>query len=99
MNFTISTDQIIWFCTFVGALAALWKIVKEAKRPNDKLRAEVDRHDHLLDNDNIRLKEVENSNQMILKCMLVIINHEITGNGIDKMKEARDDLQEYLIKK
>lgn len=35
MNFTISTDQIIWFCTFVGALAALWKIVKEAKRPND----------------------------------------------------------------
>ena len=67
--------------------------------PNDELRAEVDRHDQRLDNDNIRLKEVENSNQMILKCMLVIINHEITGNGIDKMKEARDDLQEYLIKK
>ena len=27
MNITITTDQIIWFCTFIGALAALWKIV------------------------------------------------------------------------
>ena len=97
MNFTITTDQIIWFCTFVGLLWGLWKIVKEAKKPNDELRAKVEKHDQILDNDNRRLKEVEESNQMILKSMLVIINHEITGNGIEKMKVTRDELQEYLI--
>lgn len=97
MNFTITTDQIIWFCSFVGAIWALWKVVKEAKKPNDELKAKVDTHDRLLDTDNKRLKEVEDSNQMILKCMSVIINHEITGNGIEKMKKVRDDLQEYLI--
>ena len=45
------------------------------------------------------LKEVEESNKMILQCLLVIINHDITGNGIDKLKSTRDKLQEYLIEK
>ena len=78
-------------------LAALWKIVKEAKKPNDELKAKVERHDQILGNDGKRLKEVEDSNQQILKCLHVIINHEITGNGIDKMKTVRDELNEYLI--
>ena len=97
MNITITTDQIIWFCTFIGALAALWKIVKEAKKPNDELKAKVERHDQILGNDGKRLKDVEDSNQQILKCLHVIINHEINGNGIDKMKMVRDELNEYLI--
>lgn len=97
MNFTITTDQIIWFCTFVGLLWGLWKIVKEAKKPNDELKAKVEKHDQILDTDNQRLKKIEASNQMILRSMLVIINHEITGNGIENMKTTRDDLQEYLI--
>ena len=74
-----------------------WKIVKEIKKPGDDLRSDVDRHEELLKNDDKRMKEVENSNKMILQCLLVIINHDITGNGIDKMKAARDELQEYLI--
>ena len=49
--------------------------------------------------DDARLKEIEVSNKMILQCLLVIINHDITGNGIEKMKSARDELQEYLINK
>ena len=36
---------------------------------------------------------------MILQCLLIIINHEITGNGIETMKEARDNLQNYLVNK
>ena len=99
MEFTISTDQIIWFCSFVAGLWGLWKIVKEARKPNDDLKAKVEKHDRLLDKDNKRLEEIESSNQMILKSLLVIINHEITGNGVEKMKDVRDSLEEYLIKR
>lgn len=97
MEFTISSNQIIWFCSFVAGLWGLWKIVKEARKPNDDLKAKVEKHDRLLDKDNKRLEEIESSNQMILKSLLVIINHDITGNGIEKMKTARADLEEYLI--
>lgn len=99
MEFTISTDRIIWFCSFVAGLWGLWKIVKEARKPNDDLKAKVEKHDRLLGKDNNRLEEIETSNQMILKSLLVIINHEITGNGVEKMKTVRDSLEEYLIKR
>lgn len=98
-GFIVTSDQIVWFCTLVAGLWGVWKIVKEIRKPNDDLKAAVQKHSELLDKDNKRIKEFEDSNQMILKCLLVIINHEITGNGIETMKKARDDLQEYLINK
>ena len=97
MDFTITSGQIIWFCSFIIAIWGVKNIVKEFKKPSDDLKKLVDRHSALLDNDNKRLKETEESNKMILQCLLVIINHDITGNGVEKMKEARNDLQEYLI--
>ena len=99
MEFTITSGQILAFCAFVTALWGVWKIVKEVKKPSDDLKKTVAKHDTLLNNDNKRLKEIEDSNRMILQCLLVIINHDITGNGIEKMKDARDELQEYLINK
>ena len=97
MGFTVTSDQIIWICTFIAAIWAVLKIIKEVRKPNNDLKAKVERHDELLDNDNKRMKKIEESNQMILKSLIAIINHEITGNGIEKMKEAREDLQNFLI--
>ena len=98
-SFSVTSEQIIYICSFIAAVWGIWKIVKEIRKPNDDLKAEVSKHTRLLDNDNKRLKEYEESNRMILQCLLVIINHEITGNGIENLKRARDDLQENLINK
>ena len=99
MEFVITSNQIMGFCAIVASLWGLWKIVKEWKKPSDDLKSTVNKHDALLDNDNKRLKDIEDSNQMILKCLSVIINHSITGNGIEKMKDIREELQDFLINK
>ena len=99
MDFTITSNQILAFCALLTAIWGVWKIVKEMKKPNDDLKEKVSEHDMLLDNDDKRLASIEESNKMTLQCLLVIINHEITGNGIEKMKAARDELQEFLINK
>ena len=99
MDFAITSNQIFAFCAFVTAIWGIWKIVKEVRKPNEDLKKKVENHDALLDTDNRRLKDIEDSNKMTLQCLLVIINHNITGNGIDKLKETRDELQEFLIKK
>ena len=99
MEFTITTSQILWVCSFIGAIWGVWKIGKEIRKPSDDLKAKVEQHDKLLDKDNKRLRDIEESNRMILQSLLVIINHDITGNGIEKMKTTRDELQEYLIKR
>lgn len=97
MGFTITSDQIMWFCTIVGGIWCIWKIIKELRKPSEDMKIAVRKHAELLDKDNKRMKQYEDTNQMILKCLLVIINHEITGNGIEKMKETRDKLQEFLV--
>ena len=99
MEFAITSNQIMGFCALVASLWGLWKIVKEWKTPSDDLKSTVDKHDALLGNDNKRFKDIEDSNQMILKCLLVLINHNITGNGIEKMKDIREELQDFLINK
>lgn len=99
MEFTITSNQILAFCALISALWGVWKIVKELKKPNDDLKEIVAKHEELLNNDNERLKDIEDSNKMMLQCLLVIINHDITGNGIDKLKETRDELQEFLVNK
>lgn len=99
MDFAITSDQIIGFCSLVALIWGTWKIVKELKKPSDDLKAKVEKHEELLNSDNERLKDIEDSNKKMLQCLLVIINHDITGNGIEQMKAARDDLQEFLINK
>ena len=99
MEFSITPNQIIGFCALITAIWGVWKIVKELKKPSDDLKEVVAKHDKLLTNDNNRLRDIEESNKMMLQCLLVIINHDITGNGIERMKEARDELQEFLINK
>ena len=99
MEFTITSEQILGFCALVTSLFGVWKIIKEIKKPNANLKETVTKHDMLLKTDNKRLKDIEDSNKMILQSLLVIINHDITGNGIEKMKAAREELQEFLINK
>ena len=99
MEFVITSNQIMGLCALVASLWGLWKIVKEWKKPSDDLKSTVEKHDALLDNDNKRLKEIEDSNRMILQCLLVLINHSITGNGIEKMKDIRKELQDFLTNK
>lgn len=96
---TINTEQIIYICTLVAAVWAVYKIYKEIKKPNDDIKETVKTHEDKIKLEEERLKEQEETNRMILQCMLDLINHEITGNGIDKLKERRDSLQEFLINK
>lgn len=97
MEFTITSDQILGLCAFITAVFGVYKIIKELRKPSDDLKQMVDDHTRMLDSDNRRLKEVEESNRLILQSLLVIVNHEISGNGIEGMKKTRDELQEYLV--
>ena len=99
MDFVITSQQIVWICGFIASIWGMVKIIKELKKPSDDLKKLVKRHSELLDNDNRRLQKIDESHKMTMQCLLVMLNHEITGNGIENMKEIRDQLQDYLINK
>lgn len=59
MNFTITSQQIVWICGFIASIWGVVKIIKELKKPSDDLKATVKRHDELLHKDNERLNSLE----------------------------------------
>ena len=45
------------------------------------------------------VKELKEMSKMICKGQLVLMEHEITGNSIDKLKDAKGEMQTFLIEK
>ena len=85
-----------------GGLAILYSGISAIAKmlsPYKQLEDTVNRHNKILDNDNKRLEYMEESNKLTLKCMLTLIDHEITGNGIDGMKTLKKEINDFLLDK
>lgn len=46
-----------------------------------------------------RLQSLEEMQKQQSKCLAAMLNHQITGNGIEPMKKIRDELLESIIDK
>jgi hypothetical protein len=99
MQFTITSDDILWLCGFAISVWGVIKIWKEIKQPNEDKTKMLLAHEEKLEKIDERLKEIESAVRLNLQSSLVTINHDITGNGIDQLKNARNEIQEYLINK
>ena len=87
-----------------NAVEKIVKAVKAAKAPetaqNNKIADIEDRLKKVedkLENDNRRIVDANNCNHVLTKGMLALLDHGINGNNIDQMKEARHDVETYLI--
>ena len=69
------------------------------KSKQEELKKEVKRHAECLDRDNKRIAEQEEMTRLTLRGVNALLNHEITGNGIENLKKVRDDITEHLIDK
>ena len=102
--------MFLWLCGAIVAVSAavtvIIKIVQKMKQPNtnqntrlDELEKKVKHFEQLFDSDNRRIKELEEGNRVTQQALLALLSHSINGNDTDKLIEARDNLQTYLIKK
>ena len=56
---TIDLEYVLCLFGFIASAWGVVKIIKEVKKPNDDLKAKVQRHDELLNKDNERLNSLE----------------------------------------
>jgi hypothetical protein len=92
------------FGTIAGAVVIVIKIVQYFKKPDIERDEHLKRHKEMLDNDNKRLKALEEerkvqdeTNRIIMKSLLAIMSHELDGNHTDQLRVAKGELEEYLI--
>lgn len=72
---------------------------KEMEIRINALEDKVDRLSTFLTNDNARIENLEEGGRVLLKSLGALLGHGIDGNNIQEMKMAREELNEYLIRR
>lgn len=96
-SWTLSLSGVVFFCGLISAVWGVWKIIKELKKPSTDLKIKMEEHERKLQRDKDRLDEIEEYQKVICKSLLSMVDHEITGNGIEKLKTTKTELQNFLI--
>lgn len=102
----ITAESLLWILGVITAIGAASAVISKWFSPFRKLKEEVETlkkdFEGLKNYQNIdhaELKKVEVGIEKICKCTLAITDHELTGNSVDKLREAKDEMQDYLIQK
>lgn len=102
ISITLQTILAI-FGAIAATMAGISAIAKMLS-PFKDLKETVNKHENALINFNKRFEDMERSisvqQQMqreICKSLVVIMNHDITGNSVDKLKAQQEELQRFLI--
>ena len=72
---------------------------KEMEERVDSLDGRITDIENKLKNYDYRVIQLEDGVKVLLRSMSALLSHSIDGNNLDEMKDARDDLNEYLISK
>ncbi len=90
--------------TIGGAVEKIFKMVKTAKAPEQRqddeiqgIKMRLDKVERKLENDKLAIADSKECNHVLTKGMLALLEHSINGNNLDQMKEARKDVNTYLI--
>lgn len=103
MTFTIEQlcQIFLTFCgaiiTIGGAGAIIVKVRSYFKKPDTERDETLRKHTEQLDNDNKRLKELEEGNKVLMQAMLALMSHELDGNHTAQLEQAKKDIEQYLI--
>lgn len=108
MNEYFSYDQLAAAVLVVVAALAAWNIIAAAWEHWRKVRQpQEDWHKQVMSflaSDKMRIERLEDKmreqrdgTNMLLKCMLQLMSHEIDGNHTEQLMECRDSLQQYLV--
>lgn len=93
-GFIVVLAALVVFAGGILSLAKNWRDLRKPSADVEKWRRDVDAK---LNRDNQRLNSLEGGNKVLCQGMLAMLNHEITGNSIERLKKAQDNMQEYLI--
>ena len=104
----ITLEQIAAFVIFIGGLYGGVKYLKKELKDGivEMLKDQFKTVDDKLDNDNKRIKALEDQTAFILKAIslllqddLAILEHLRTSNNTGKMAEQEEKVQQFLIER
>ena len=97
---------ITWVLGLIIAVGGASTVIIRMMSPFKVLKKRVDEHDKRLDKhdtffaaDKARMDKADETNKLILKAMLALVDHGIDGNNIERLKTTKTEINNYLINK
>jgi hypothetical protein len=63
----------------------------------ESVEKKLEQYDDYFRRDLRRIEILEEGNRVTQKALLALMSHAIDGNDIERLRKAKDDLNEYLI--
>lgn len=90
----ITLAEIVVAIGMIGTIiTGIFKVAKPIVNL-DKRITKIEEHQ---DNDNKRLAKLESDTKQILLSVSTLLSHSIDNNHIDKLKQRKNEMDEYLI--
>ena len=112
---SITVNALLWILgaiiTIGGATAVISRWIKPYKDLKktvadkadktelEEMKKELELLKGYQNTDHKELNTIEKGVEKICKCVLAITDHELTNNSIEKLKKAKDEMQDFLITK
>lgn len=103
-NIEITFNTILQFFGAVAVIGGGIKLIVTALNPFREVTAKLKKHDERFDKDYARLEELDQSLERIEKeqkvqgkALMVLINHIVTGNDVEKLKKIYQEMVNHYI--
>lgn len=96
-NIEITYNTILQIFGAIAVIGGGIKIILTALSPYKDLKDKVKRQAEKIKGVESTLERIEESQRVQGKALMELLNHIITGNDIDKLKERHDDLVDHYI--
>lgn len=100
----ITLEGVISLLGIIVTVGGATAVISRWLSPYRTLKGTVERHSQILDDDLKRFKSIDHDREedravmrSLSIAMLAVMDHEITGNSLDKLRAAKERLQEQLI--
>lgn len=103
-NIEITITTLLAFFGAIAVVGGGVKIIVSALNPFKEVKAKVKEHEDRFKKETNRLEELDESLDRIEKeqkvqgkALMVLINHLVTGNDVDKLKKVYQDMVNHYI--
>lgn len=104
MDYINTTMQIFGYITATGAaFGVVWKLFRAFKKPSDENSKKIVEHEEKIKELNVKadkdykaINEIKTMQSAMCQALIALIDHEITGNHVDGLKNTKKDLIKQL---
>lgn len=93
---SITIQTLLKFAAAITAIGAATGVLVKLFKPISDLKKTVAAHTASLELGNRRFENISVMQRQLCLTMIALVDHEVSGNSVDKLKKARDDLDKAI---